>query len=207
VSSVDRPLLLPNYCHIHRLAHGEFRVEWVSMARRCISGSISTRRLGEMDRLAHHSGYTITTVVEELERGRTAGDGKAAVPRAQGLFRCRIDSEPSSAVVADAACARINQVNGLERSGLPHDDGRGLGLNGAVCGGRLTRSARKREPTRRDGTKKNERNLNRTETMDRIGCLRPSDAGPRTGHARVLALLPEAEAARPEVSKSPGPRV
>jgi hypothetical protein len=33
-----------------------------SMATRCTSGSISTPRLGEMGRLAHHGGYTITSL-------------------------------------------------------------------------------------------------------------------------------------------------
>jgi hypothetical protein len=48
----------------------------------------------KMGRLALHRGYTITALARRWSRCRTAGDDKAAVPRAQGLLRCRIDSEP-----------------------------------------------------------------------------------------------------------------
>jgi hypothetical protein len=44
----------------------------VSMARRCTSGSTSTPRLGEMGRLAHHSGYTITSLTAPTAYFRSA---------------------------------------------------------------------------------------------------------------------------------------
>jgi hypothetical protein len=44
----------------------------------------------KMGRLANNHGYTITDLRGTGRARRTAGDGKAALLRAQGLLRCRM---------------------------------------------------------------------------------------------------------------------
>jgi hypothetical protein len=68
----------------------------VSMARRCVSDSISAPAPGQKwAALARHSGYTTTDFVKELVE-RAEWRVTARLPsRAQGLLRCRIDSGES----------------------------------------------------------------------------------------------------------------